>query len=238
MWNAVPDSVTFIGIGVVVFLLAWLLRTMSAEADRQHAAVVERTAALARERERIRQANTLSRRLLTELTVLAEGEAVTDLVIRERLRTEVRWLEVLITKGLPEESTDLVTALREVAAEGSALGVSVTMRLPPVDPGVPGPAAAALAGATREAVTNAREHSGTTSVEIELTVGSGAARVRVRDTGRGFDPSTPSAGTGLQRSIRERLEQVGGGIRIRSSPATGTEVSMWVPLAGDTEVVP
>ena len=58
----------------------------------------------------------------------------------------------------------------------------------------------------------------------------------VEDDGEGFDPeavevATPSSGVGL-RSMRERLEMLGGSLRVYSEPGAGSKVEMRVPLDG------
>jgi signal transduction histidine kinase len=45
----------------------------------------------------------------------------------------------------------------------------------------------------------------------------------VEDEGRGFDPALPTARLGLA-GIRERVELLGGQLRIESSPGAGTAV--------------
>jgi signal transduction histidine kinase len=51
----------------------------------------------------------------------------------------------------------------------------------------------------------------------------------VKDDGRGFDPDTVTEGVGLGRSIRDRVERVGGRASWRSTPGRGTEVRLEVP---------
>ncbi len=48
-------------------------------------------------------------------------------------------------------------------------------------------------------------------------------RLVVEDDGVGFDPSAPTARFGLA-GIRERVEMLGGNLRIESSPGNGTAV--------------
>jgi signal transduction histidine kinase len=53
--------------------------------------------------------------------------------------------------------------------------------------------------------------------------------LRVVDDGDGFDPAvTSGSGFGLM-SMRERVEAVGGELRIRSARHAGTEVEVIVP---------
>ena len=51
----------------------------------------------------------------------------------------------------------------------------------------------------------------------------------VHDDGSGFEPATAREGVGLSRSIRGRMEEVGGRVEIESRPGSGTEVRLWLP---------
>ena len=51
----------------------------------------------------------------------------------------------------------------------------------------------------------------------------------IRDDGAGFDPSAATSGFGLL-GMRERVELLGGTLRIESSPGAGTTVSATLPV--------
>ena len=60
-------------------------------------------------------------------------------------------------------------------------------------------------------------------------------RISVEDRGVGFNTSILDAPLGKDTgfglfSIRERIEQFGGKLRIQSKPGEGTQVSLMVPL--------
>ena len=61
-------------------------------------------------------------------------------------------------------------------------------------------------------------------VRVELEDGR-PLRLRIADTGRGFDSSQRSRGFGLT-SMRERAESVGGHLRVTSKPGEGSEVEV------------
>ncbi len=90
------------------------------------------------------------------------------------------------------------------------------------------PAVVALSQAVRELALNALRWSGTDLVHVFAEVDSGAVTVFVRDTGRGFDPSS-QLGDGLRHSVLERVERVGGTVTISSQPGSGTDVRLYVP---------
>ena len=49
----------------------------------------------------------------------------------------------------------------------------------------------------------------------------------VKDDGQGFGPEAPE-GVGLARSIRARIEEVGGRVEVDGNPGRGAEVRLWV----------
>jgi signal transduction histidine kinase len=81
----------------------------------------------------------------------------------------------------------------------------------------------ALVGIAREALTNAARHSGSRQVSLSLCRAGGRVLMRVRDSGRGFDPASPRGGFGVT-SMRHRARSVGGDVRISSRPGAGSEV--------------
>ncbi|RBP66108.1 signal transduction histidine kinase [Brevibacterium sanguinis] len=102
--------------------------------------------------------------------------------------------------------------------------------------------AAALIASTRGALANVEEHAAASRVMITLTFTSAEVRLDIRDDGRGFDPrvlaagsasATPRRGLGL-RGIRERAEELDGGVEVDSEPGDGTMVSVWLPITGTT----
>jgi signal transduction histidine kinase len=82
-----------------------------------------------------------------------------------------------------------------------------------------------------EAVTNAVKHAGATRVEIELAYDGQATRLVVSDDGGGF----PSATGGVAgehfglRGIRERVDKLGGSLRLDQRPEGGTRLAVTVP---------
>jgi signal transduction histidine kinase len=51
----------------------------------------------------------------------------------------------------------------------------------------------------------------------------------VSDRGRGYDAATARAGVGL-RSMRDRVERLGGTLAIDGAPGRGTTVTVTLPL--------
>jgi PAS domain S-box-containing protein len=80
-------------------------------------------------------------------------------------------------------------------------------------------------------LNNVIRHSAAEKAKVELREAANEIRLRVTDSGVGFDVESPKAKTGLGLvSMRERLRLVGGTISIESRPSKGTEIDVRVPL--------
>ena len=83
----------------------------------------------------------------------------------------------------------------------------------------------------QESLQNVRKHSGTDTVELELTGRAAVVTLLIRDRGKGFDPSLLECSDGLGlASMTERVGCVGGTLAIRSAPGAGTEIEARVPI--------
>ncbi len=88
--------------------------------------------------------------------------------------------------------------------------------------------------AARELLLNVVKHSGAQRARLRLHASdSGMLELSVKDHGRGFaaDKATPSAGGFGLFSIRQRLDLLGGSVRIESRPGKGSCVTLSVPYA-------
>jgi signal transduction histidine kinase len=77
----------------------------------------------------------------------------------------------------------------------------------------------------QEAVSNAIRHGRAEKIVIELGGNNGLVRMRVKDSGTGFDPSVLSSGLGLI-SMQERVRMLGGELMVKSQPQAGTEITV------------
>jgi signal transduction histidine kinase len=115
-------------------------------------------------------------------------------------------------------------ALRQ-AARSSPLRVAVDARdLPRTDADVE----AAVYFCCLEAMQNAAKHAQASAVDLRLRYGDGTLTFTVTDDGRGFLVSSAPAGAGIH-NMRDRLEVLGGTLRVTSVPGAGTTVSGEVP---------
>jgi len=85
----------------------------------------------------------------------------------------------------------------------------------------------------RELLVNVARHAETREAWVEIGWRDGWACIRVEDSGPGFDPSAKRKGFGLV-SIVERVEHMGGSVRIESAPGKGTQVLVRVPAPHNT----
>jgi PAS domain S-box-containing protein len=86
----------------------------------------------------------------------------------------------------------------------------------------------------QEGLNNISQHAQASSVLVRLTAdAAGGVTLSLRDNGRGFDPSQlgpadPAGYFGL-RQMRERIQDLGGSLDIRSAIGQGTELVITLP---------
>ncbi len=78
-----------------------------------------------------------------------------------------------------------------------------------------------------ESLTNAAKYADTPVVDVAVAADGGALRVEVRDDGRGG--ADPAEGSGLL-GLRDRVEAIGGTMRLTSPPGAGTSLRVELPL--------
>lgn len=130
----------------------------------------------------------------------------------------------------PDTSDDLVAELRNAlgtAERRTGLRCELVVIDPPTrrDPAV----VSGLCGAVSEAITNASKHGAAERVVVCVDAEGGAVVCTVNDDGRGFDTSSTREGTGLTRSVRGRIEDLGGSVELVSTPGRGCDITMRVP---------
>ena len=94
--------------------------------------------------------------------------------------------------------------------------------------------AAALDAAIAQCIINVGRHAGVDEAELAVGLVDGEVTVAVIDSGTGFDESeVPADRIGLRTSIRARIEQEGGTVRLWSTKGIGTTVVLTVPEGGE-----
>ena len=81
----------------------------------------------------------------------------------------------------------------------------------------------------QEALNNVLKHAHAAHVRLRLSVATACAALEIRDDGVGFEPSFLSTGGFGLRGMRERVERLGGELRIESAPGAGACVHVEVP---------
>jgi anti-sigma regulatory factor (Ser/Thr protein kinase) len=136
-----------------------------------------------------------------------------------------RWID-----GADEQAeAELLPELEQVTAEARLLDPRVELVVGHIGTPPTSEQVAALAGAVREAVTNARKHSQATHVIVRVETGSdGRTAVTVTDDGVGIDPELVANATGLgvKGSIVGRMKRVGGHASLEDAPGGGTLVTL------------
>ena len=115
----------------------------------------------------------------------------------------------------------------------TARGISVRCEFDAPDRRFPAAFETAIFRVCQEAMSNIARHAHAESVLIQLSEGDGAIRIEIEDDGRGFEPKNVSHAErrhfGLM-GIEERVEILGGKVKIDSAPGQGTRVRLEVPL--------
>jgi len=123
----------------------------------------------------------------------------------------------------------LLPELEQVTAEARSLDSRVELVVGHIGTPPTSEQVAALAGAVREAVTNARKHAHASTVIVRVETGrDGRTAVTVTDDGVGIDPELVANATGLgvKGSIVGRMKRVGGHASLEDAPGGGTLVTL------------
>jgi signal transduction histidine kinase len=134
---------------------------------------------------------------------------------------------VAVLRAAPTEGRLLPEVLEDLAEESRVAGVATAL----VVRGTPrrlGPQAEqALYRAAQEGLTNIRKHADATRADLTLDYRDDAlTRLEVRDDGRGA--TVTDGGFGLL-GLRERVQLVGGAVRVQTAPGAGLSLSVEVP---------
>lgn len=110
-------------------------------------------------------------------------------------------------------------------------GIKVELEMPANGERYSAPLELALFRVLQESLTNIHRHSGSNLARIRLRIQDGKALLAIEDRGKGFGSGNNQplrAGLGIA-SMRERVRELGGELRINSG-TQGTTVEAVVPL--------
>ncbi|GIJ45356.1 hypothetical protein Val02_22420 [Virgisporangium aliadipatigenens] len=220
---AAPGVVSIVMAGLIALVggvfLPWMFLLTRTVARERSARV--------RAEERAQVAAHLHDSVLQVLTLIQKRAADSGSV-RRLARGGERELRAWLYGSATTSQDDLVAAIRAIAEETEDR-FDVTVELVAVGTCPLDEPAQAVAGAVREALTNAGKHANVRQVSVFVEAGDDEVLVLVRDRGRGFDARrVPSDRRGIADSIEARIRQHGGVVHVRSAPGTGTEVELRV----------
>src|SRR4051794_15414378 len=199
------------------------------------------------DRERMRLAAEVHDGLAQDLALAMRELALLELDLdaevarasRERLREAVAAAHEIVRARLVELSSSaplggLRTALADVCDRFARRGLPVEVETPaeplPADPA----ATAVVMRVVSEALTNAEKHARATHVRVRVARAEDWLELSVEDDGAGFDASDragPGEGHLGLTVMRQRASDAGGTVEVRSTPGTGTVVTLRLPLA-------
>ncbi|HEX2763281.1 MAG TPA: ATP-binding protein [Allosphingosinicella sp.] len=136
--------------------------------------------------------------------------------------------------GLSGERAELAGSLRELTGRiGAQWSVACSLVATPQRIDVPPPLERNVRQLVREAVANAVRHGAATEVETRLRRCDDALELVISDNGAGFAVAGDFDDEELARhgpsSVRERVRNLGGRLRLASSPA-GSRLSITLPI--------
>jgi len=150
-------------------------------------------------------------------------------LVRDSIRQSRRLVSGLRPPVLGEFG--VLAAIEHLIQEnGEAGGPQVEYRAPDELPRLVGPVENALFRIVEESLTNARRHSRSDHVRLDVSLEDSWVRVAVCDFGVGFDPGAVDPDHFGLRGIRERARLLAGRAEIESAPGRGTRVSVELPL--------
>ncbi len=242
-WTLRHTAVTFAIVALVAGAGAFWVRTIANKKRQQYQAILTERNRVARELH-----DTLEQGLAgitLQLEAVAGSLEASPKTARQSLDVARQMLRysleearrsVMDLRSQALESRDLAGALLDLARQmtlGTPVRAEVRIE------GAPRPLSASqehhLLRIGLEALTNALKHAGASRIEIELRFRAEATELIVHDDGRGFihsDGDRPGGQFGLL-GIHERVDKLGGVLRIDSLPGEGTRLTVVVPVPQD-----
>jgi PAS domain S-box-containing protein len=152
--------------------------------------------------------------------------------LRELQKDALAEMRTLIFELRPSslESDGLVQALRTHAtAVQRRTGLAIVVDAEPIDR-LPLSAEEALYRIGQEALHNVVKHANASNAAIRITRERDSVLLKVTDDGGGFEPdAVPRGHLGLI-GMRQRVDLVGGELRVESRPGRGTKIEASVPV--------
>jgi signal transduction histidine kinase len=143
----------------------------------------------------------------------------------ERTRREMRAM-LMELRPVALEDSGLAVALEEMCrAYQTRLGIPISARVTLSD--LPAPIEHAVLRVVQEALGNAVRHGRPDTIEVVADSEGERVNVTIRDDGTGFDLDRVADRYGMGLAlIRERVEELGGTVRVDTAPRQGTTVQV------------
>lgn len=126
----------------------------------------------------------------------------------------------------------LTAALESLVRQLSASKMSVALSHETVPAALSEELTVCLYRIAQEALNNAIKHARADRISVRIRGTRGSVHMSIKDNGVGSDSRAAPAGVGLI-SMTERVEHVGGSLRIRSQPGSGTLVDVRIPCGAE-----
>lgn len=245
--NVTGAMLNYFVAGVAVGLVARLLRRSADAVRRANEETVKERELSARLAERESLARDIHDSVLQTLALvakrgkeLARGPSVDPGAVAELAdaagaqQEELRGLILRAPEATPIGRASLREALEAMARRVEGIEVTVGATGPVwVDARVVGEVTAAA----RQALENAAEHSRASRATVFAEEDQGHVSVSVRDDGSGFaydeERLEADGKVGILKSIKGRVEDLGGSMNIVTAPGKRTEVELRVPKSDD-----
>jgi signal transduction histidine kinase len=168
---------------------------------------------------------------------LAERVAHAKGIVEQTLRV-IRNIAMLLRPSMLDDlglAAAVGALVRDITRAG---GMEVHAEIDPEVDSLPEAECTCAYRVVQEALTNAVRHSGARHVELSLTAGEGGVAGRIADDGRGFEMSPvrrngqglPGTAYGLGLAgMGERVHELGGVLRVISSPGRGSTIEFRLP---------
>ena len=167
----------------------------------------------------------------------SDGLLAESIKLVEESIAETRTLSYLLHPPMLDEAGLACAANWYVNGFAQRSGIEVKVNISESEPRLPNEVELALFRILRESLTNIHKHSKSTTAEVTLDIRASEVVLTVEDNGKGianellnrFQSDGSNSGVGLS-GMRERVSELGGQLKIHSSPA-GTVIAAQIPLA-------
>lgn len=177
---------------------------------------------------------------LAEKLSSSEGPAKKEAIkLRQLLGQAAEEVERISRNLRPSVLDDLglVAVLRDTSTEfAERIGVELQLICARLPARLPTDTELTLYRILQEALNNIEHHAHARHVKVNLTKPGEFIQLTIHDDGVGFDPkdnypNKPNGKSGLGLlSMRERAIYVGGVLKVKSDPSSGTEIEVRIPL--------